>query len=638
MIKQVKKIRISIPKEDKQKILFFLQKTGLVMLPTHEDTSELDLDYEEEIMTRCDIAIKKLSGYIKQNRHFFKKESVKYDDFISDSQTGISVLTEIEDLFDRHNFLVSENKDELALIRDVKPYEKLEYTTKELSEAAFTSFYFGYVSENKWELFKRYTTKNDVAFVEYDITELGHHILIYIDNDVVEEQYGNFYRFGFEEKKMPIIDYTFAEYIKIKEELIKKNELELHNIEMVLTGATDKVYQLKVLSDQMLSQIARKKVVYWEKNESIIFNGYISSDRIEEFMMKIKDISDDANVSFEEPTEFDNVPTLLENKKIVKPFETIMNTYSVPNYTEVDPAPVMAFWYWIIFGLMIGDVGYGLMILVLLGLLNKFKKPSGEFGDVSKVFFYSGVSSVLAGIMYGSFFGADFDLLKIIGNIFNKDWSSVLVNPLKDPIKTLIFSLGLGIIHLSTGLVMKIILSIKRKEYFEGLSKGLSWLLILMGLSLFAISLGLGITTLKPAALVLMGFGVLLMIVFGGLNNKSLIGKIFGGFTGLFKATSYLSDILSYSRILALVLSSTIIASTMNLLASLIQGNIVGMILSPLVYIIGHIFTFAMSMLSAYVHGGRLEYLEFFSKFFEGGGYLFTPFKFDTKYINQINN
>jgi len=172
------------------------------------------------------------------------------------------------------------------------------------------------------------------------------------------------------------------------------------------------------------------------------------------------------------------------------------------------------------------------------------------------------------------------------------------------------------------------------------IADALSWILILVGLVLFAAQLVIwtSASLLSYIGLGFAGIGALLLLFLAGRKSKNIFGKVLGGLGALYKSTSYVSDILSYSRILALSLSSAVIASTMNLLAGMIQGSVIGFILSLLVYLVGHVFNFVMSMLSAYVHDGRLQYIEFFGKFYEGGGYLFEPFSIRLKQISEISD
>ncbi|HHT55467.1 MAG TPA: hypothetical protein GX012_02775, partial [Acholeplasma sp.] len=547
----------------------------------------------------------------------------------------IELLESTEKLFDELHFLKSENKEEQKLIDDVAAFKHLKYTTKELSELLFVDVFLGFVPDNRWDFFKDYTSRVKQGFINFEENESGHHVLLYLDKEDSNKQLTQLERFGFVVKELPVIDETFSDYIKSKEKIINDNKVKINALESKLNKLADeKEIEFEILVDQMLSQKERKLVIYNETNADVIFDGWISNDHAGDLQSIVKKVTLEYQLEFEEPTKFDNVPTLLENNKFVQPFESITNSYSVPNYREIDPNPIMSIWYCILFGLMFGDIGYGLLLLIGTGVILKYKKPKGEFGSTVKIFFYASFATILAGIVYGSLFGVN--LVGIVGNWFGKTWEPLL-DPMYDPITMLIFSLGVGVLQLMTGLVMRIVLSIKQKDIISGLSDGLSWLLILLGLSAFAVSLaGDSFKVLSNVGIVLIILGLAALLIFGGMKKKGVFGKIFGGLGGVAGITTYLSDILSYSRVLALALSSTVIAFTFNLLAGLIQGSFIGFVLSLVVYFIGHAFNFAISLLSAYVHGNRLQYLEFYNRFYQGGGYLFKPLTFDLKNINEI--
>lgn len=640
MIKPVRKVKIIVPKENREELLITLQKEEIVMLPKYEDSSVIDVTFEDEIISRATSAIRKLADFKKKSRKFFKYNTVKYQDFLNKQEERITLLEDTEKIFDELYFLKSEINEEQKLIDDVKPFRSLKYSTLELSNLLYVDVFLGYIPEMRYEYIKEYASRANQRYVLFEQNDKGYYVLLYLDKDESEKQLTQFERFGFVKLDIPVIPTTINEYIQKKQGLINRNNREIKRLEKELTKIADnKEFEFEILVDQMLSQKERKLVIYSETSNDIIFNGWIDETRVSELQSIVKKVTLGYQIEFEEPTSFDHVPTLIKNNKFVQPFESITNTYSVPNYREIDPNPIMSVWYFILFGLMVGDIGYGLIMVVSLGLYLKHKKPKGGLGDLLKVMFYSGFSTTIAGVIYGSLFGADFNLLKIIGNLFGQNWNSTLLQPMNDPMQMLIFSIAFGSLHILTGLGMKMVVTFRRKDYLTGLSEGLSWFLIILGLlGIGAGLIGNNLKALETIGIVLSITGLAVMLVFGGLKKKGVIGKIFGGFSGIFKVTSYLNDLLSYSRVLALALSSAVIAFTFNTLASLVQVNIFGILASVIVYLIGHIFNFAVSLLSAYVHGNRLQYLEFYGKFYQGGGYIFEPLTFKLKHINEIKN
>ena len=295
--------------------------------------------------------------------------------------------------------------------------------------------------------------------------------------------------------------------------------------------------------------------------------------------------------------------------------------YEVPNYKEVDPNPMMSIWFWFIFGMMMGDVGYGVVMLIGGILFLKLKKPKGMLKQIGKIITYSSIPTLLFGVLYGSYFGFGW-------------FEPVFVNPVKEPLTVLIFSFGVGLLHIISGLVVKMYASFKAKDYWQAILDDFPWIVLLLGLGVFAI--GLKIEGLSKIGLIMIAASASVITIFGGRRKQGFIRKITGGFTSLYGLVNHMSDVLSYSRLLALGLSTAIIAEVMNRLAGMVQGSIIGIIMSVFIYIIGHIFNIGMGLLSAYVHDSRLQYIEFFGKFYEGGGYEFRPLSVQLKHVDAI--
>ena len=313
--------------------------------------------------------------------------------------------------------------------------------------------------------------------------------------------------------------------------------------------------------------------------------------------------------------ENEQAPVLVQDNRVVEPFQSITNMYSVPNKHELDPNPVMAIFYILFFGLMLSDVGYGLLLtLGCLFFIKKKKYERGE-GKLVKLLTYCGVSSVVWGFFFGSFFG---DLIPIKG----------ILNPLKDVMPLMGLALLLGIVHIYTGMFMKAIQLIREKKVLDAICDIGFWYLLLTGVFLLVVPIVAGdIGIWSEVGKYLAIIGVVGVILTGGRKEKNIFKKCTKGVSSLYDITSYLSDVLSYSRLMALCLSTGVIAQVVNLL-----GGLVGPIPAIFVGIIGHGFNLANSALGSYVHTSRLQYVEFFGKFYEGGGKEFTPFKYKNKY------
>lgn len=341
------------------------------------------------------------------------------------------------------------------------------------------------------------------------------------------------------------------------------------------------------------------------------------------------------NYEFTEPEDGDDVPVRLSNRSFFSPIEFITKMYSLPSYREIDPTSIFTFFYIIFFGIMFGDVGYG--ILLILGsvlAVRKFHMNEGGAGKLMRVIFYSGISSVFWGFMFGSFFG---DLIPVVSETFfgsRVPFDPVWLDPAKEPMLFLAFSCACGVIHLFVGMGIKAYEEIKDGRPLEACNDVFVWYIIILGLVMWLFG-GMVSEALVPIGKVLSIAGFALALILPVFIAKG-VGKALGIWNIYSGVTGNLSDILSYSRLLGLGLASTSIAQVFNFLASMGGKSVVGIVMFVLIFLVGHALNFAINALGAFVHSCRLQYVEFFGKFYEGGGREFEPFSRSTKYINII--
>ncbi len=341
------------------------------------------------------------------------------------------------------------------------------------------------------------------------------------------------------------------------------------------------------------------------------------------------------------PEEYPDVPVKLKNNRFTSPFNMVTEMYSLPAYNGLDPNPWIAPFFALFFGIMYGDMAYGL-ILLIAGLLLTFKaKPKGGMKNMAGLLIIGGTSTSIIGFLSGGFFG---DLIPQIGKWFGQSWvfpfhmGSISVAGVtiefpfdlivgNNPLYLLIFAICLGAIHLAIGVGLGMYLKIKDGEWADALLNDLCWWVMFVGLGM--IFLGKG-----PIVLYI---GIAMMVVGVFVTNKG-IKKITGLFGAIYNgATGYLGDFLSYSRLMALMLAGAVIASVFNQLGSLGNANgptVIGTILFVFVFIIGHALNFALNLIGCFVHTLRLQFLEFFGKWYRDGGKKFRPLTVDSKYVN----
>lgn len=340
-------------------------------------------------------------------------------------------------------------------------------------------------------------------------------------------------------------------------------------------------------------------------------------------------------IEFTEPSEDEDVPVLLENSRFSAPVESITKMYAMPDKKDVDPTPVMSFFYYLFFGMMLSDAGYGLVMLIGTTIALKRFKLEDTMKKTLTMFRNCGISTIIWGALFGSWFG---DIIQVVArDYFGKNITSVALwfQPLDDPIKLLLYSFALGILHLFLGLAVSFKMSWDDGRKADAILDTVPIYLTITGVAPLAASILVGVPAiLKTIGTYLLIAGAVLLVLTSGRSSKSIFGKFFGGLYALYNtATGYLSDILSYSRLLALGLATGSIASVINLIGTMPQNMVVKTVLLTVVFLVGHTANLAINLLGAYVHTDRLQFVELFSKFYTGGGREFSPLTVNTKYI-----
>ena len=378
--------------------------------------------------------------------------------------------------------------------------------------------------------------------------------------------------------------------------------------------------------DYLQSQLATLQIKQrlFSTQSTLLLQGWVPERRVHALTEMLKRF--DVYYEIDDPQVGDEPPTELINNRFATPFESVIALYSYPAYRGYDPTFFMSVFYFVIFGLIMADVGYGLLLLIGCGLFLKWKRPKGNTRKMLQMFAICGISTAAAGILFGSFFG---DLPSAIAvNMFGVEQFpnfALLFNPIENPIGYLVLSLALGAVHLVTGMLIKAYMLVRDGHALDAVFDVGLWLL------LFA---GIGVLFLRPEVGKWIAVAAIAgLILTQGRAEKNIIMKFLKGVMSLYDIVSYVSDLLSYSRILALGLSGAIISSVVNIIGTLGGNSIVGFLCLIIAFVLGHTLNIALSMLGAFVHTARLQYIEFFNKFYIDGGKVFAPSSIQTKYI-----
>lgn len=437
---------------------------------------------------------------------------------------------------------------------------------------------------------------------------------------------------------------TFPETAGTARELFDKAERrharleeETAHTEHALDALAEQLDELEMLSDvehtTLLAEKQKKELAATEN--CAVLTGWCPEDERVRVIRVLRSV--EAAYEFEEPAEGEEPPVLLKNNRFARNFEWVVGMYSYPAYGKFDPTLVMSIFYMIIFGLMFADAGYGLVLSAACFALVRFTHPREGMQRFLLMFGYCGLSCIVCGILFGSYFG-NFPLA-FLENFLGQapadlpNWSllpseaanvAILFDPLQNPMGFLIVSLGIGAVHLLAGMAVQGYILCRRGQVLDALFDIGSYWLLFAGIATFALGL--------PAGVWLTLGGVLAILLTQGRSRKGIAGKLIGGFGGLYNLINFASDLLSYSRILALGLASAVVGQVVNILATLKGGSFIGFILMIVVFCVGHLLNLVINVLGTFVHTARLQYIEFFGKFYEDGGTPFRPIKTADRY------
>lgn len=380
-----------------------------------------------------------------------------------------------------------------------------------------------------------------------------------------------------------------------------------------------------------------------QSKHAFVLSGYIPAPAVET-LEKTLTRDYEVDISVTEPDEDEEVPVLLKNNAFTAPVEGVLESFSLPGRGDIDPTSIMAIWYYVLFGLMFSDAGYGLLLVLGCSFaLLKFKDMENSTKNTMRLFLYCGISTMFWGIVFSSYFG---DALNIITETFfgrEIGIPPLWFSPLEEPMRMLMFSLAVGVVHLFSGLAAKLYALLKARQFKDALYDVVFWYLLVGGGIVFLLSTSVFIeiaqldfilpSAVGTAGAVAAGIGAVGIVLTGGRESKNPVKRLLKGAYALYNVTGYLSDILSYSRLLALGLATGVIASVVNQMGAMGGKGPVGIILFILVFLIGQAINFGIELLGAYVHTNRLQFVEFFGKFYDGGGEKFKPFAVHTKFF-----
>lgn len=415
---------------------------------------------------------------------------------------------------------------------------------------------------------------------------------------------------------------TAKENDKALAENLAALEKERQEIEQRIAGLGGEREALLEASDRaaiaLRREEAKSRLVGTDK--VFLLEGWLPADRCAALEKALEPFT--CAIETREPTEdeYPQVPVQLKNNKLTRPLNMVTEMYSLPAYGTLDPNPLMAPFFILFYGIMMADMGYGLLMMIASVIISKKYRPKGTSGELFSLLGLCGISTFIMGALTGGFFG-DFltQLVAIVspGTVFALP---KLFDPLDDLTMILIGSMALGMVQIVTGMAISLIEKCKRKKFLDAFFEEITWWTVFIGIALLALG--------KGAAVLYVGCALVLL---GPIVQGKGWGKLTGVFGSLYNhVTGYFGDILSYTRLMALMLAGSVIAQVFNMLAAM-PGNVIAFII---ISMLGNAMNFGLNLLGCYVHDLRLQCLEFFNKFYVDGGKPFRPMTLDTEYVD----
>lgn len=609
-----------------------------------EQLSKLIKDNSNSEAFKIEDNLSKVKFIIETLTPFEKKENMLKGlkegrkSFTFEELSEIKVNSNWQELYKelkRKDTQINSNKNHItklkSSIEELNPWINLDVEVSRLKKLVATKAFLGMVPQGSVEAlsFELEEKSNSCYFENLGTKGRDSYIIVITSNEEFDEIEKILKNFNYSKVDIHCEGIPKA-IIKEYEDRIKKISEENKSIEAEMKEYVDKLEDIKAVYEVYSSELLRcKSTENFLKSEKIVaIEGYYPTEEQNHFETILKETLGENFYLETKEADGDDVPVKLKNNSLNEAFESITTMYSVPKYKEIDPTPLFAPFYILFFGMMLSDAGYGAIMVLGTVIALKFFNLEDDMRKSLKMFCYLGISTVFWGFMYGSFFG---DFIEI---------PALWMKPDSDVALLMIVAVALGLIQIFIGLGIKAYMQIRDKDYFGAFADVFLWYVTLIGLMLwggsaFGLALPSTVVAVAKYSAILSMIGIVLT---NGRQEASWGGRLGQGFYSLYGITSYVGDLVSYTRLAALGLATGFISYAFNIMIDMVSTNIVTTLLFGVtIFLIGHIFNLFINALGAYVHTCRLQYLEYFGKFYEGGGKSFEPLKYNSKYFKVVN-
>lgn len=643
-ILKMKKVTIGGLKSEKDDIMYLLQRMNVMEITeiVNDDAEDAEQKQEKEPNPELISVHKTLSDIdhaLGKIKPFYKKKGLAKPEYkleqvnsIGENKEHLNELLDKIGASEKHlvdlKAQVSANEKVIELF---EPFENLTVPVEEIGRSSAATSVVGFFPNASIGAFEAMEMGEFVYYEQLSMNRDNVYYFFVIHNEVLDEVMTDIRSMGFSTVDL-------SSYKGLPKGIVESCKKENNRLQGEIANA-GKIYEelageyefLMVSADYYgIQELRLQSEEMGNSTKSTFFvTGWVVASNVDNLRKSLENLSPNCFVEDKDPDENDFIPTALRNNKIVQPYEAVTDLYSPPDARGFDPNSVMAPFFFILIGMMITDAAYGIVLTVASILALKLMKPEdGMMARILKVVAMGGISTLFWGALFGSWFA------------YTPREGLYWFSPMNEPLLALVICYGLGVVHLFAGHFVAMYVAIKDGDVAGAFMDTFTWIVWYAGLTVMLVygagPMLFGITI--PSVVWQIGkwmsiIGAVSLILTQGRAKKNPVGKLISGVLSLYDTSGYLSDVLSYSRLYALGLSTGVVGMVFNTIVGMLMGNPIGMVFGALLFIFGHTFNIAINVLGAYVHTSRLQYIEFYGKFYQDGGEKFNPLSLKTKHI-----
>lgn len=648
-VSPIKKIRLISLQNYQAKILKLLHNLGtteILVSPKEMDSNKLaSLEYDFA-QTKFAVKFLKTHGAIKESlvdKLTDKKIEITPQQLKKITKTFhykriINALSDFEAGFNQAQNDIKKFEEEKQTLL---PWQNLKIAPGQLDSSKTTNSRIGTLTEENYQKLlsqiKKLSEKTNLLKINTEGPAI--YLQIIFQKDIAQKINEILSKTSWSEESLPCENLSPEKAIFHLDSQIAKQKDRIKKNKKNIKSYSKYLKKLQIISDylswQLEEQLAKQKSQYTKETFSL--NFWIEKNNVANLKKQLDKITKNYSIEELPIKNKSKTPVVLKNNKFFTSFEAVTDIYGAPKPNEPDPTPFLTPFFIIFFGLALSEAGYGLVLMIGAYLIMKILKIPRENSKLLRVLFYCGISTFVFGALFGSWFGIDFSgLPPAISNVLQK---IQIIDVGQNPIPILIMTMILGVIQILTGLIINMWWLIKRSKAKDAFLDSGTWLFFLSAIIFYVIStLNILPDSINNIAPYFVYAGIIGLILTQGRDAKNIFVKFFKGVYSLYDLIGYFSDVLSYSRLLALGLATGIIAMVINLVAILFKDMIpyVGWLVAIVILLGGHTFNLAINVLGAYIHSGRLQFVEFFPKFMQGGGRRFKPFAKEAYFVRIV--